>query len=353
MAPQEKLSMNKLGDLFLVLGLMLAGLLIWKLPEWLVPASANMPLSAQLTMVNETRTTIALICVGLLLASGFVLLFRRLSWLENYFADSRESQVTDRFSRAIEQLGTYKVEVQLGGIFSLERIARESEKEHWTIMEVLTAYVRENAQFTPKQHTEEAEEEIRDPVKSMKAATDIQAIMTVIGRRGWTDRELEQGKILNLRKSNLEFVDLRGANLRFANLRGVNLEGANLMEADLTGAFLGEANLRNANLAKANLTGATFIGANLRSANLKGCILENTGFLRANLKGAQLSEAVLEMADFTAANLEAADICGVSLNRANLNNARLKKLRYDYGTNFPDWLSEEKRDELNMEFNPG
>ena len=35
--------------------------------------------------------------------------------------------------------------IRLGGIYALERIARDSEKDHGPIMEVLTAYVREKA----------------------------------------------------------------------------------------------------------------------------------------------------------------------------------------------------------------
>ena len=58
---------------------------------------------------------------------------------------SQEGQITDRFTRAIEQLGAEQLQVRLGGIYALERIARDSPGDHWPIMEVLTAFVRENA----------------------------------------------------------------------------------------------------------------------------------------------------------------------------------------------------------------
>src|SRR5829696_5072486 len=63
----------------------------------------------------------------------------------------RESQITNRFTQAVGQLGaelkdgTPNLEVRLGGIYALERIARDSPRDHWTIMEVLTAYIRRNA----------------------------------------------------------------------------------------------------------------------------------------------------------------------------------------------------------------
>jgi len=341
----------KLGDYSLFFMLALCGLLVWFIPEWLLSGSGRLPVQSQITATNELRLTL-LIIFGTVLFAGLVLvLFRKLPLFEEFVAAQRDNLLTDRFSKAVEQLGTYKVEVQLGGIFSLERIAVESEKEHWTIMEILTAYVRENAQWSGRQHDPDSHpDEVKEPDKSTKAATDIQAIMTVLGRRAWTDQELEHGKILNLRMTNLRYVDLRGANLRYANLRGVNFEGANLMEADLTGAFLGEANLRNCNLAKANLTGSTFMGANLNGANLKGCIIENTTFTRASLKGARLIEATLDAVDFSGANLEEADLGGVALNRVTLKNAKLNHSRYDYATSFPEWLSEDRREALNMEF---
>jgi hypothetical protein len=61
------------------------------------------------------------------------------------FALNRVGQLTDRFTKAIEQLGHQELDVRLGGIYALERIARDSEKDHPQVMEVLTGYIREHA----------------------------------------------------------------------------------------------------------------------------------------------------------------------------------------------------------------
>jgi hypothetical protein len=48
---------------------------------------------------------------------------------------ARQGQVTDRYIKAIEQLGSDKwLDVQIGGIYALERIARDSPRDHPTIM---------------------------------------------------------------------------------------------------------------------------------------------------------------------------------------------------------------------------
>jgi hypothetical protein len=65
---------------------------------------------------------------------------------------TEQNQITERFTRAIDQLGETddngnpRLEIRLGGIYALERIDKESPERayHSTVMEVLTAYVREN-----------------------------------------------------------------------------------------------------------------------------------------------------------------------------------------------------------------
>ena len=55
---------------------------------------------------------------------------------------TERGQVTDRYTKAIEQLGSEKLDVCIGGIYALERVARDSTRDHPTLMEVLTAFIR-------------------------------------------------------------------------------------------------------------------------------------------------------------------------------------------------------------------
>lgn len=56
-----------------------------------------------------------------------------------------EGQITERFTRAIDQLGSDKLQIRLGGIYALVSIANESDKDYWQFMEILTADVRKNS----------------------------------------------------------------------------------------------------------------------------------------------------------------------------------------------------------------
>ncbi len=163
---------------------------------------------------------------------------------------TEQGQITERFMRAIDQLGSDKLEVRLGAIYALERIARDSEEDHWPIMEVLTAYVREHAPWPVK-------------VARQRPVPDVQAILTVLGRRS---RYYGNGED--------EPLDLSDTDLRRANLTGAHLEHAHLAGARLTGASLGGAHLEGAILENAYLSGAYLAGARLEGAYLGGAILD-------------------------------------------------------------------------------
>jgi hypothetical protein len=187
---------------------------------------------------------------------------------------ARSGQITDRFTKAIDQLsaiGDENITKRLGGIYALERIARDSPDDHWTIMEVLTTYVR---QYAPRKEAEQA-----DPKPISK---DIQAILTVLGRRERGKKYIEKGPL------DLRFTSLYQANLTEAVLSGANLSGANLGGAVLTGAVLSGANLSGgANLTGAHLSKANLSGAVLTGANLIGAVLIGANLIGANLTGAK------------------------------------------------------------------
>ncbi|GCA77740.1 secreted effector protein PipB2 [Microcystis aeruginosa NIES-2520] len=266
----------------------------------------------------------------------------------NYFNSQAEMQltqqrlITERFSKAVEQIGNNKEEVVIGGIYSLERIAKDSPKDQWTIMEVLTSYIRKNSPIPSNIQQLEPEEREKALEKLPSVSIPVQAALTVIGRRKVENDQAGDNlaettdsnkiKILDLSRTNLREANLNGANLDGANLNGANLNGANLYRAHLNGAILNGANLNGANLNGANLyrahlNGAILNGANLYRAHLNGAILNGAILNGAILFGADLYGAHLNGAILNGANLNGAHLNGAYLNRANLNRANL------YGAN--------------------
>jgi Pentapeptide repeats (8 copies) len=187
--------------------------------------------------------TLAQILGGTALLAGLYFAWRGQQNAQHQLEIARRGQITDRFTQAIEQLGSKDLEIRLGGIYSLERTAYEDQDHHWPIMEVLTTYVREHAPRNPDEKPDE--EKAPEP--------DIQAVLTVIGRRSKYHRDAE--------------VETKFGTI---NLRGVVLRNANLWKAYLRKAYLREAYLSRANLSEANLHGADLHGADLHEADMTG-----------------------------------------------------------------------------------
>jgi hypothetical protein len=242
----------------------------------------------------------------------------------------QERLITERFSKAVEQIGNPKEEVVIGGIYSLERIAKDSPKDQWTIMEVLTSYIRKNSPIPSNIQQLEPEERQKALEKLPSVSIPVQAALTVIGRRKVENDQAGDNlaettdpnkiKILDLSRTNLRGAKLNGADLKGANLDGANLNGAKLWVAYLNGANLNGANLNGAKLWVAYLNGANLNGANLNGANLNGANLNG-----ANLNEAYLNEAYLNEANLIRADLNRAKLNGASLNRANLIEANLNR----------------------------
>ncbi len=262
---------------------LLAWLVLYVLPPTLVPAGAADWAEAE----SDARTALVQAVVGVALLVGLLFTARTLRL-------NRQGQITERFTKAIGQLGdSSKLDVRLGGIYALERIARDSADDHRTIMEVLTAFLREHSwEATPAQVSATQKDAGR------RLRTDLQAVATVLGRRR---REYEGER---------DQLDLGGVHLEGADLRGAHLEGAILRGARLEGAILMGARLEGADLRGARLEGAFLMGAHLEGAFLRGAYLEGAILMDARLEGAFLEGARLEGAFLVDAHLEGADLEG-------------------------------------------
>jgi hypothetical protein len=272
-------------------------------PEWQVRRANVQPTVAKpekpttradvAALQNEMRRTFIQVVGGVFAILALYFTYRRVKVAE-------QGHITDRCTKAIEQLGALtadgkpNIEVPLGAIYALERIAHDSARDHWTIMEVLTAYVRQNAPAP----TEEPMEEENNAAMAKGPPTEIRAILTVLGRR-WRGRSQEREEHrLDLRQSDLRGADLAEKHIEraifaWARLQGANLEGVHAKGALFGGAHLERtsfhsAHLEGAGLDIAHLQGAGFHGARLEGARLVGAHLEGAFFDHACLRGASI-----------------------------------------------------------------
>ncbi|WP_104017055.1 pentapeptide repeat-containing protein [Roseovarius nitratireducens] len=149
------------------------------------------------------------------------------------------------------------LEVRIGAIYALERIAQDSDRDHVQIMEILCAYVRQNAPVTEQKP---------------KVSADIQTALTVLGRRFGKEKKRQQSVRETERRGEFR-LDLRHTCLNGAELIDRNFDDAVFFNSTFDDAFLN--------------------GAHFMRANLNGCRFENT-----NAVGTDFTEAELRQASF-------------------------------------------------------
>jgi hypothetical protein len=301
---------------------LLAMLALWLLPKWLTQdpdlSSAADQQSAEADARTGVLAFIAVVggLVGLYYTSKTVRVSRDAQISASKYANetsrltqetlllSGRGQITDRYSRAVDQLGDKSPEVCVGGIYALGQIMLDTDGGYEpAIVAVLSAFIRRNAKrrddLSIPWDPDEAE---RDEVKP---SFRIQAALNVFVRS----------------RPSAVPPDLRDSDLRGARLRGAQLTRASLRRSYLYGAKLASANLSGASLHKADLTKAE---------------LTNAILVDADLTAADLTDADLLGADLTGANLANADLTGARLIRGTLADAQLRTVRNSDNT---EWVA--------------
>ncbi|MEV7989554.1 pentapeptide repeat-containing protein [Micromonospora sp. NPDC085948] len=238
-----------------------------------------------------------------------------------------QGQVTDRFARAVEQLGSEQISVRLGAVYSLERLMRDSAADQPTVVEVLSGFVRDTARrkdpelttYRPYVWPNFGFSETSGPPR-VTPRTDVQAAITVIGRR---DSRFDGAALIDLTN-----VDLGGISMRDGNFMQASLRGSSLFRADLVGSNLEAADLTLADLAysyaeRVNLQRASMEGARIRRAQLSGA-----DFRWAQVPWVDGRDAVLVTANLSDATLDYGDLSGARLDAAQLDRAALSEVSF-------------------------
>ena len=246
-----------------------------------------MPLAASASgAASQSSVVVAIIVAAIGAVATFVVGFLNFRRGGQQLTLAISSQMTDRFTKAIDQLGSENPAVRIGGIFALERIARDSLKDQgaqYTLQSIaytLATFVRES------QPSAAIQESSYVPMLKIRAP-DVQAAMTVLCRSPLCDDRVNasNAQLRNLNRTDLRldlsWIDLRRASLSSARLDGVNLWGSRLEGANLRHANLRCAGLSDANVGRLDSKGKTYkYGADLSDADLTDAYLDNVKGLR-------------------------------------------------------------------------
>jgi hypothetical protein len=158
--------------------------------------------------------------VGQLLGGAAVLVGAGFAYLQfsQQQQASHELLISNQVAKGFEQLGSdkEKVVVRLGGIYALEGVMNTSEQYHEPVLEALSAFVRDGTR-TPTE------------IGDRPPATEIQAALTVIGRR---------------RSAGPGTVDLAGEHIAKASLFNANLRALALNASHTVAVTMSASNTR-------------------------------------------------------------------------------------------------------------
>ena len=247
---------------------------------------------------EAVRTQLLTLGAGLFAAGALVYTARNFTLSRRQLELTEQGQVSDRYAKGIEQLGFGELDVRIGAIYALERVTRDSPRDHPTVMEVLAAFIREHSREQWPPVTSE------QPQTERTMRPDVQAALTVIGRR--------------ITKYDKWRIDLQGADLAAARLVDADLSNIDLTRADLTGANLNSSYMENTWFAHSKLCNAFLRDAKLKIVLSMQADLTDAHLDRAELIGVDLTDAKLIDADFTDAKLTRVDLTDADLTGTHL-----------------------------------
>jgi uncharacterized protein YjbI with pentapeptide repeats len=318
------------------------GLALWRMPDVMHLTDHKDRHNARLLVISIGGAIV--VAIGLLYTA------------RNYRL-TRRGQVTDRFVKALERLGSEHLYVRYGGVLALEQIVKDAPDQATHAAQVLGTFIRDRTPQRPRAEPDQPAELAASELPT-QPPEDIDAALIALTRPA-SRRHVDRYQYIHLKnlhltgahldkadltRAQLDKADLTGAHLMEANLTGAQLDGANLtgaqlhganltrawlhMEANLTYAVLDKANLSHARLTEANLASAILNDANLAGAGLSwakltGAKLDGANLTRAWLKEANLAHALLKKANLTGAQLDRTNLTYADLDGANLKNARM------------------------------
>ncbi|MFN8359671.1 MAG: pentapeptide repeat-containing protein [Candidatus Kapaibacterium sp.] len=261
--------------------------------------------------------------LGILVIVGGILTLWRT--IENSRQNSINKENNDnnllqsQFSKATELLMSDNIAARLSGIYLFEKIMNSSEEYHWTVIELLTTFVREKRNRYKEEYRIKVDEpidltstiEISDdvydeefndylPVKTklrkISVEMDIQAILIIIGRR------------------NILIENDEDYKKNYLNLSQTNLYGAyfSTHESDTSPNYM-HFNFHKSILVSSHLSRVNFKYSDFSSANLSNASCSNTHFDHADLTKANLMKTKCNGASF-----QHADCSDAKFNKSNL-----------------------------------
>lgn len=237
----------------LAVGALLAGALVFG-PEAMLSRQPDdwMALEAteRFALENQARTVILQAFGALLVMAGAITGFRQLGLAREQNRLDRRAKLVVSLSGAVDQVTRGDDTSAIAGLRALKRIALIEPEEVATVIQIVSAFVRQAGGSRSAMVRESA----------VRVGADLATDAHVLNLEG-----------ANLSGTNLGNLSLDGAKLARADLREASMVGVSLRGADLSRADLSRVDFSRAHIADAVFTGARVNGA-ITDASTRGTL---------------------------------------------------------------------------------
>ena len=195
-----------------------------------------------------------------------------LSHEENSQLAARRIADSDLFSSGVTKLGAPEPEIQVGGLYELEFLAKADLENSLTDASFPIAIKNTIASFIRlKSSTEDADRSALQTAAIVLSRTfaNLHNFSNASG-----DHENDFDDRLNLRGANFSTFNFPSG----MNFRNIDLTGADFSSARLVKATFDNTNLSGSNFIESNLTLARITNSELTNSSLEDAILQNTDF---------------------------------------------------------------------------
>ncbi|HWD88784.1 MAG TPA: pentapeptide repeat-containing protein [Mucilaginibacter sp.] len=297
--------------------------LLWKIPVWQLKKQKDLSKNEKLTLENEFRKTIAQILGGSFVLIGLYFTWNQLSATRESISISQQTLLTDRYSKAIDQLGSNNPQIRLGGIYALEKLAASAKDYVSVVDNVLATYIRQKSKDTSSYTFEE-----------------LQAAVGIISFKE-TNRNylIDEAHGVNISYSVLRSIDFNNARLPYAKLIGSDFSQSTFLNAEISNASGLEADFSKTNLTNADLSESNFYGGSFEQSVMKGAIVRNANLQLANFNEANLSNCDFRGSDLSDAYLNGTILYGTDLSSVKgLTKNQISRARTNNSTKLPSYL---------------
>ncbi len=219
---------------------------------------------------------------------------------------AEQGQITDRINKAVEGLGRSNlkdepvVEVRLGALYALERIAQDSIRDHVQIMEILCSYIRHNSPWSNRPSEVERLQDMEQEKKKEKKVNkkfepdglreDIQAALTIIGRRkSWP--EITQR--MKIEKAQKYIIDLTNCDLHRARIENADLCDAKIIDSNLTRAIIKNTDFTGARICVVDITSAILTNITMQDTDMTTSFAYEGDFVKCSFTPKQINSMFL------------------------------------------------------------